>query len=318
MTSNDVHGPEDWGGRLTPSDVHHVLFTRAGLGRRGYDEVEVDVFLERVQQELTRLIGEKADLRDEVSRLKAQLAQAGTGSKAPSAVDSITKEEAQLQAVRLLAAAQQTADTYVADAEKYSQRLTLDAREHSEQMVAEAREAAKRMVAEAERLAGETAVRTIEGEVVAPGGPTKEELDQQVAYLKTFGQVVRVQLRAYLEALLRDVEEEWGKADPGVALAVPPALEAAGPEATRSEPTGSEPTGPEPTDAAPAAAPAEDTEPSDDAPAASDEPPAQPAKRTKPTKGSGEVLELVEQPEGSVNGNHARSRKRTTVTLHSR
>ena len=57
MTSNDVHGHEEWGGRLTPSDVHHVLFTRAGLGRRGYDEVEVDVFLERVQQELTRLIG---------------------------------------------------------------------------------------------------------------------------------------------------------------------------------------------------------------------------------------------------------------------
>ena len=76
----------------------------------------------------------------------------------------------------------------------------------------------------AERLAGDTAARTIEGEVVTPDGPTKEELDQQVAYLKTFGQVVRVQLRAYLEALLRDVEEEWGKADPAVVLS-PPALE---------------------------------------------------------------------------------------------
>ncbi len=47
-TSSDVPRPDEWGGRLTPSDVHHVLFTRAGLGRRGYDEVEVDVFLERV------------------------------------------------------------------------------------------------------------------------------------------------------------------------------------------------------------------------------------------------------------------------------
>jgi DivIVA domain-containing protein len=303
MTSNDVHGPDEWGGRLTPSDVHHVLFTRAGLGRRGYDEVEVDVFLERVQQELTRLIGEKADLRDEVSRLKAQLTQAGSGSRAAAAVDTLTKEEAQLQAVRLLAAAQQTADTYVADAEKYSQRLTLDAREHSEQMVAEAREAAKRMVAEAERLAGDTAARTIEGEVVAPGGPTKEELDQQVAYLKTFGQVVRVQLRAYLEALLRDVEEEWGKADPGVALAVPQALEPAEPEASP----------------APPATTAEVAERSDDPPAEpADEVPAQPAKRVKPAKGSGEALELVEQPDGTVNGNHARARKRTTVSLHTR
>ncbi len=286
-TSNDAHDHEEWGGRLTPSDVHHVLFTRAGLGRRGYDEVEVDVFLERVQQELTRLIGEKADLRDEVSRLKAQLASGG--SRAASAVDTITKEEAQLQAVRLLAAAQQTADTYVADAEKYSQRLTLDAREHSEQMVAEAREAAKRMVAEAERLAGDTAARTIEGEVVPTStGPTKEELDQQVAYLKTFGQVVRVQLRAYLEALLRDVEEEWGKADPGVVLAVPGALPSAAEEDTDGAP------------------PAETT----------DEPAA--AEEAEPQDEPSTPIDLAEPTEGSVNGNHARSRQRKTVTLHSR
>ena len=296
-TSNDAHSAEDWSGRLTPSDVHHVLFTRAGLGRRGYDEVEVDVFLERVQQELTRLIGEKADLRDEVSRLKAQLASAGSGSKAVSAADSISKEEAQLQAVRLLAAAQQTADTYVADAEKYSQRLTIDAREHSEQMVAEARQAAQRMVAEAERLAGESATRTIDGEVVSPTGPSKEELDQQVAYLKTFGQVVRVQLRAYLEALLRDVEEEWGRADPGVALATPPALATGGD------------LGPK------AAAPAEaQNEASTD-----DKSPAQEeATGGGDGKSSKDAMDLAEQGDGAANGNHARSRKRTTVTLHSR
>ncbi len=292
-TSNDVHSPDEWGGRLTPSDVHHVLFTRAGLGRRGYDEVEVDVFLERVQQELTRLIGEKADLRDEVSRLKAQLASAGTGSRAASAVDSVTKEEAQLQAVRLLAAAQQTADTYVADAEKYSQRLTVDAREHSEQMVAEAREAAKRMVAEAERLAGDTAARTIAGEVVSATGPTKQELDQQVAYLKTFGQVVRVQLRAYLEALLRDVEEEWGRADPGVVLAQP-----------QPQP---QPQALQPVDvtAWDGAVPPPDAR----------EEPADTDAEPEPSK---DAIDLVEQGDGTVNGTRSRSRKRTTVTLHSR
>ena len=101
-TSNDTQAHQDWGGRLSPSDVHHVLFTRAGLGRRGYDEVEVDVFLERVQQELTRLISEKADLRDEVARLKSQLSQVGA---APGADGALSKEEANLQAVRLLAAA---------------------------------------------------------------------------------------------------------------------------------------------------------------------------------------------------------------------
>ena len=213
-TTNESYTRQDWTGRLSPADVHHVLFTRAGLGRRGYDELEVDGFLERVQQELTRLISEKADLRDEVARLKSQLAQ--SGSAAPAADGGLSKDEANLQAVRLLAAAQQTADVYVADAEKYSQRLTIDAREHSEAMLDEARKAAQRMVEEAERLARSQASRTIEGERADAPVPSKAELDQQVAYLKTFGQVVRVQLKAYLEALLRDVEDEWGKADPGV------------------------------------------------------------------------------------------------------
>ena len=44
---------------------------------------------------------------------------------------------------------------------------------------------------------------------------TPDELREQVAYLKAFGSAVRTQLRSYLEALISDVETEWGKADPG-------------------------------------------------------------------------------------------------------
>ena len=51
--------------------------------------------------------------------------------------------------------------------------------------------------------------------------PSTEELEEQVAYLRAFGQACRTQLRAYLEALLADVEAEWGRADPG-ALPVRP------------------------------------------------------------------------------------------------
>lgn len=236
MTTSNQPGPQEWGGRLSPADVHNVLFSRAGLGRRGYDEVEVDVFLERVQQELQQLIAEKADLRDEISRLRSAAASAPAtsraapavrGAAAPPADGALSQEEANLQAVRLLAAAQQTADLYVADAEKYSQRLTVDARDHSEAMLEEAREAARTMVREAERLAHEAGTRSAEGEAVAAQGLSKEELDQQVAYLKTFGQVVRVQLRSYLEALLKDVEEEWGRADPAALGGARPAPEAA-------------------------------------------------------------------------------------------
>jgi hypothetical protein len=52
-------------------------------------------------------------------------------------------------------------------------------------------------------------------------GASTEELEEQVAYLKAFAQACRTQLRAYLEALLGDVESEWGKADPAALPPVP-------------------------------------------------------------------------------------------------
>ncbi len=294
-TSNDMHIPEQWGGRLTPSDVHTVLFNRAGLGRRGYDEVEVDVFLERVQQELTRLISEKADLRDEVSRLRSQLSQSGA---APSVAGTLSREEANLQAVRLLAAAQQTADVYVADAEKYSQRLTLDAREHCDQMVEEARRAAQLMVAEAERLAREAASDSVQGSPPASSGLTQQELDQQVAYLKTFGQVVRVQLKAYLEALLRDVEEEWGRADPAVVGASSVSAAQLGPVAAGAP--------------APALGPAVDGAVLDPHRAGPVPSPATPEHRDAAEPAGAPVAD------DAANGTRPpRGRKRTTVSLHS-
>ena len=42
-----------------------------------------------------------------------------------------------------------------------------------------------------------------------------------MAYLKAFGQACRVQLRSYLEALLTDVETEWGQADPAAVAQAP-------------------------------------------------------------------------------------------------
>src|SRR3954470_24384168 len=107
--TNPVSDTQEWARRLSPADVHSVLFGRAGLGRRGYDVAEVDVFLERVQVELTRLIREKGELRDEVIRLKEQVSS-GDGES-----EGGRRDQASLQAVRVLSAAQQTADQYVAD-----------------------------------------------------------------------------------------------------------------------------------------------------------------------------------------------------------
>ncbi|MDT4912283.1 MAG: hypothetical protein QOC66_1411 [Pseudonocardiales bacterium] len=60
---------------LTPAEVHNVAFKKPPIGKRGYDEEEVDAFLDIVEVELSRLIEENNDLR----------ARIGSGQPAPAA-----------------------------------------------------------------------------------------------------------------------------------------------------------------------------------------------------------------------------------------
>ncbi|MGH3431070.1 MAG: DivIVA domain-containing protein, partial [Mycobacteriales bacterium] len=46
---------------LTPADVHNVVFKKPPIGKRGYDEDDVDAFLDEVERELARLIEETSD-----------------------------------------------------------------------------------------------------------------------------------------------------------------------------------------------------------------------------------------------------------------
>jgi DivIVA domain-containing protein len=52
---------------LTPAEVHNVAFKKPPIGKRGYDEEEVDAFLDIVEVELARLIEENNDLRARLS-----------------------------------------------------------------------------------------------------------------------------------------------------------------------------------------------------------------------------------------------------------
>ena len=55
---------------LTPADVHNVVFKKPPIGKRGYDEDDVDAFLDEVERELARLIEENNDLKAQVERTR--------------------------------------------------------------------------------------------------------------------------------------------------------------------------------------------------------------------------------------------------------
>ena len=64
---------------LTPAEVHNVAFKKPPIGKRGYDEEEVDYFLDVVETELSRLIEENQKLQNTAAPHpldESQLAQA--------------------------------------------------------------------------------------------------------------------------------------------------------------------------------------------------------------------------------------------------
>ena len=65
---------------LTPADVHNVVFKKPPIGKRGYDEDEVDAFLDVVEAELARLIEENNELRAGNGRSSAR-DRGGAGSR---------------------------------------------------------------------------------------------------------------------------------------------------------------------------------------------------------------------------------------------
>jgi DivIVA domain-containing protein len=85
---------------LTPAEVHNVAFKKPPIGKRGYDEEEVDAFLDIVEVELARLMEENNDLRARIGS-GAGPAPAGAGSSAngadPAELDAAREENGRLQ-----------------------------------------------------------------------------------------------------------------------------------------------------------------------------------------------------------------------------
>jgi DivIVA domain-containing protein len=152
---------------LTPADVHNVAFSKPPIGKRGYNEDEVDAFLDLVEAELARLIEENNDLRNQVEQLNQQLraAPVDTGRnlrpvQAPRPVmapvqppmmehTSSLGGDHHVQAAKVLGLAQEMADRLTGEAKAEADGMLGEARTKSEQLLSDARVKADGMVNEA-------------------------------------------------------------------------------------------------------------------------------------------------------------------------
>lgn len=120
--------------RITPIEIHQKKFRRA---LRGYNEEEVDAFLDDVAAEMERIIQENEELSEKVERLQKKLEQYQSFEQA-------------LQETML--AAQKAASDLKKNAENAARLLIKDAQLKAEQIKKEAQMEKERMMAEVIKL----------------------------------------------------------------------------------------------------------------------------------------------------------------------
>ncbi len=210
---------------LTPADVHNVAFSKPPIGKRGYNEDEVDAFLDLVEAELARLIEENNDLRTQLEQADQRLAGAqselddartkmvSTVSSAPPPPVRVIEQQRPLapvpppsaaeltspggdhhvQAAKVLGLAQEMADRLTGEAKAEADGMLGEARTKSEQLLSEARVKADSMVNEArsraETMLNDARTRSETLERQAREKAASLERDAQRKHTETLGAI---------------------------------------------------------------------------------------------------------------------------------
>jgi DivIVA domain-containing protein len=231
---------------LTPADVRNKQFSTTRL-RPGYDEEEVDAFLDEVEAELDRLIQENEELRSKLAEvlrgggkpamaLSSPLSEPKPDMMMPEPPPMDTRRPEPMMehrpyhsddnmdtAARVLSLAQQTADQAIADARREADETLGRARREADEVLTKARRQAEQITGDARARAESLERDAQERHRQAMGSlvTQREELERRVDDLRAFEREYRSRLKAYLEGQLRDLEA--GVTDSGTFPAMPPA-----------------------------------------------------------------------------------------------
>jgi DivIVA domain-containing protein len=216
---------------LTPADVRNKQFSTTRL-RPGYDEEEVDAFLDEVEGELDRLIQENEELRAKLAEclrggksavpaLSSPLQDSKPEMMAPERLEPERRQPEPVMmggmphiednmdtAARVLSLAQQTADQAIADARREADETLGRARREADEVLTKARRQAEQITGDARARAESLERDAQERHRQAMGSlvQTREELERRVDDLRAFEREYRSRLKAYLEGQLRELE----------------------------------------------------------------------------------------------------------------
>jgi cell division initiation protein len=125
---------------LSPLDIHNKEFSRAF---RGYDEDEVDDFLERVIQDYEGLIRQNKELEEKIEQLEERLRH-------------FTNLEESLS--KSILVAQETAEEVKANARKEAQLIIKEAEKNADRIISEALNKSRKIAMEVEEIQRQAAI----------------------------------------------------------------------------------------------------------------------------------------------------------------
>jgi DivIVA domain-containing protein len=229
---------------LTPADIHNMAFKKPPIGKRGYDEEDVDAFLDEVEQELIRLLEENQALQEQMMRggpppgpapasmaamnaeLSDAIAQLNHLQEARDRAEQNARGmQAQLERARnsavavprpsdsdernspVLMMAQRTADEHMRDARQESEALLAAARTKSEQITSEARLTAGSIEGDARRN---------HSDAMTSLGAKRAALLEEIDRLGALAQGYQSALESHLAQQLQELDSV--KAAPGADL----------------------------------------------------------------------------------------------------
>ncbi|XCB30322.1 DivIVA domain-containing protein [Arcanobacterium hippocoleae] len=189
---------------LTEHDVVNMRFKEPKRVEEGYDQDEVDFFLDQVAETIAQLTKDKADLESQLKGAQVRVLElehaAGEAIPAPvhqepTAADQTAtftsmpnegvSDEAK-SAAGVLALAQRLHDEYIANGKSESDR-----------MISEAESERTRIITEAEEVHNRTLTKLEEERSV---------MERKISELREFERDYRSRLKHYLESLLQNVE----------------------------------------------------------------------------------------------------------------
>ena len=171
---------------LTADDVREKEFSKTKY-REGFDQDEVDDFLDAVAETIDALTRERDRAQADVRAAEASPVSPGASALLQAATDTANPPSP----ASMLAMAQKLHDDYVRSGEEERERIIFDAKAEADRIRTRAeREAQSRL----ENL-----------------GADRADLERKIDDLRRFERDYRTRLKAYLENLLGDLDHGAGK-----------------------------------------------------------------------------------------------------------